>query len=149
MLGMKNSLILFLCASIFYVLDNACILLHVPFSVHLDLDEYRLKGKKKEKKIPFLAETVILADQAASGWNGGVRKCWAGQGDLLRAIWGPKHSAWERGWCLPCVTHLSWQCLFGISASPAHVSACISHLPPELWPGTVGASVEPDFQGLS
>lgn len=144
MLGMKNSLILFLSASIFYVLDNACILLHVPFSVQLDLDEYRLK----EKKITFLAETVILGAQAASGWNGGVRKCWAGQGDLHKVFWGPKHSAQERGWCLPCVAHLSWQCLFGISVSPAHVSACISYPSPELWPGTVGASVEPDFQGL-
>lgn len=147
MLGMKNSLILFLSASIFYVLDNACILLHVPFSVHLDLDEYRLKGKKKKKK-----KNPISGWDSHFSWSGSKWlkwRSWAGQGDLLRAIWGPKHSAWERGWCLPCVTHLSWQCLFGISVSPARVSACISHPPPELWPGTVGASVEPDFQGLS
>lgn len=45
MLGMKNSLILFLSASIFYVLDNAYILLSVPFCVYLNLDEHRLKEK--------------------------------------------------------------------------------------------------------
>lgn len=51
--GMKNSLILFLSASIFYVSDNAYILLSVPFCVPLDLDENRLKEKIRKKKKHF------------------------------------------------------------------------------------------------
>lgn len=47
--GRKNSLILFLSASIFYVSDNAYILLSVPFCVPLDLDENRLKEKIRKK----------------------------------------------------------------------------------------------------
>lgn len=74
----------------------------------------------------------------------------AGQGRVIcLRRYGALNIVHKRGWCLPCVTHLLRQCLTGISVSAAHVSACISHPSPDLWPGTMGAFVEPHFQGLS
>jgi len=83
MLGMKNSLILLLSASIFYVLDNAYIILSVPSCIHVDLDENRLKEKIRKKYNSGWDSHFSRSGSKCLRWRSWKMLGRAGQGNLF------------------------------------------------------------------